>query len=105
MYFLGRWVCVPLEECGERHLYLATSAKFSPQRSESTTVPRDDRFDMALGTTGEHGSGVYSVGWDCETPSRMVTLLSEMRKQGKVDVVWKHMKAEFRRITEQNEGS
>ena len=34
VWLLGRWICVPIEKSGERHLYLATSAKYSARERE-----------------------------------------------------------------------
>ena len=98
---LGRWICVPVEESGERHLYLATSARFPPVRGGSAAVRLGAGVGVALGTTGETGSGVYSVGWDCESTSRAVReLLAGLREKGMVEEVWRHTEGEFNRITE-----
>jgi hypothetical protein len=105
IYLLGRWVCVPVEECGERQLYLATSAKFPPLTGGSATVRLGDGAGVALGTTGEVGSGVYSVGWDCESASPAGReLLAGLREKGMVDEVWRHTESEFKRITESDRG-
>jgi hypothetical protein len=50
IYVLGRWICVPVKESGERHLYLATSARFPPASLGSdggSGVPLGDGVDMA----------------------------------------------------------
>jgi hypothetical protein len=105
VYLLGRWVCVPVEESGERHLYLATSARFPPVRGGSDAVRLRDGVGVALGTRGEIGSGVYSVGWDCESASRAVQeLLAGLRGMGMVEEVWRHSEGEFKRITELDGG-
>lgn len=97
-------VFVPLDESGERHLYLATNARFPAIKGRSDGVQQEDRVDVALGTTGETGSGVYSVGSDCESASRAVQkLLAELRKKGIVEEVWRHTEGEFKRITEPDE--
>lgn len=98
---LGRWVCVPMEESGERHLYLATSARFPALRGGSAAVQLGAGAGVALGTTGEIGSGVYSVGWDCESASGAVRkLLAGLRDKGMVEEVWRHTEGEFNSITE-----
>jgi hypothetical protein len=108
IYLLGRWVCVPIEETGERHLYLATSARYPPVSGGSGhdfAVPLGDGVDVARGTTGGGGSGVYSVGWDDESSSPAVRkLLAGFRDKGMVEEVWRHTEGEFKRITEQDEG-
>ena len=108
IYFLGRWICVPIEESGERHLYLATSARFPPASAGSdggSGVPEGDGIDVAQGTTGEVGSGVYSVQWDGASASPTVhKLLAGYRDKGMVEEIWQHTESEFKRITEQNKG-
>ena len=54
-------VFVPVDESGERHLYLATSARFPALKGGSDGVQLGDGDEIALGTTGEVGSGMYSV--------------------------------------------
>ena len=103
VWLLGRWICVPIEESGERHLYLATSAKYPPGRGKSDAVRLGEGVEVAQGTTGETGSGVYSVGWDCESASQTVqNLLAELREKGMVEEIWRHTEKEFQRITELN---
>ena len=105
MFLLGRWICVPVEECGERQLYLATSAQFPPAKDSSErefAVPLGDGVEVARGTTGKAGSGVYSVTWDGESASPAVEkLLASLRDDGMVDEIWRHTESEFERITEQ----
>lgn len=107
VYFLGRWICVPVEESGERHLYLATSARYPPASvngDESSGVPLGDGLDLAQGTTGEVGSGTYSVGWDGASASPTVQkLLAGYREKGMVEEVWRHTESEFNRIIEQDQ--
>lgn len=98
-------VFVPLDESGERHLYLATSARFPAMKGQSDGVPREKGVDVALGTIGERGSGVYSVGSDCDCASPEVRkLLAELRTKGMVEEVWRHTEGEFERIIEPDKG-
>lgn len=102
IYLFGRWICVPLEESGERHLYLATSARFPPASGagDNSGIPLGDAVDIAQGTTGP-ASGVYSVAWDCESsPSPVVQkLLAGYRESGMVEEILRHTESEFKRIT------
>lgn len=105
IYFLGRWVCVPVEEAGERHLYLATSAMY-PAASRGGTagsesgVPLGKDVEVMRGTIGVVGSGVYSVGWDGESCSPAVReLLAGLRDKGMVDELWRHTQGEYKRVT------
>ncbi|KAF2488576.1 hypothetical protein BU16DRAFT_473486 [Lophium mytilinum] len=102
---LGRWVCVPIEESGERQLYMATSARYPPARGAKGEAGIEEGAEVAVGSTGEVGSGVYSVGWDCESSGPpVVELLAGMREKGLVEEVWKHTEGEFERITGAGKG-
>jgi hypothetical protein len=64
---IGRWIFVPIEECGERHLYLATSARYPSLSGECSAVPAGHGVEVAEATTGKVGSGVYSIAkWERE---------------------------------------
>jgi hypothetical protein len=91
---------VPIEESGERHLYLATSAKFPCLGSQSAAVSLEDGVSVALDTKGEIGGGLYSVGWDCESAAP-VDFLAGLREKGVVEGIWQHMECEFQRISGQ----
>ena len=103
IYVAGYWICVPIEECGERHLYLATSARYPPASVGSdggSGVPLGDGVDLARGTTGQVGNGMYSVGWDGTSASPEVEkLLAGYREKRMVEEVWQHTESEFNRIT------
>ena len=107
-YLFGRWICVPIEESGERHLYLLTSARYPPVSdcdSRHLAVPLGYGIDVAQGTVGELGSGAYSVGWDGESSSPATQkLLIALRDEGTVEDVWRHTEKEFERIGKENEG-
>lgn len=92
---------VPLDECGERHVFLATSARYPPANGSFVAVISEPRAEVALGSNGQVGSGIYSVGVNCEGPSAVVQeKLAGLRKIGMVDEVWKHTEGEFKRVTE-----
>jgi hypothetical protein len=96
---------VPLEESGERHLYLATTARFPAKEEGCDGVKVGKGDEIAVGTNGERGSGMYSVGSDCESASVEVRkLLAGLRGKGMVDEVWRHTQDEFKRVTEPDEG-
>ncbi len=99
IFLFGWYVCVPLEECGERHLFLATSARFAPRTGKGADGVEVGRGSVAKGSNGEVGSGVYSVGSDCESGSAASQKsLAENRSQGLVEDVRKHIDGEFKRI-------
>jgi hypothetical protein len=95
------------KQCGERHTFLATSAKYPPSLIEDGVVgvPLEDETKVANGTDGKSGSGVYSVDEYCESGGpEVVKLLSGMREEGMVARIWGHMEQEFERITGSKEG-
>jgi hypothetical protein len=97
---------MPIEESGERHLYLATSARFPSRGGADTGVKLDAGVQVAAGTTGKVGTGVYSVGESCASASsEVVELLAVLREKGAVEEVWRHTEGEFRRIAELDGGT
>ncbi|KAH6212309.1 hypothetical protein HBI43_150320 [Parastagonospora nodorum] len=95
----GRWLFVPIEECGEREVYLATSGRYEPRVGSARGVVRGD-VGIAEGSDGREGSGVYSVTCDGEKRTETsVEVLRDLRAQGVKEMVWEHMNAEFDRIT------
>jgi hypothetical protein len=90
---------VPIDDCGERHLYLATSAKFPPREGDNKGVRLGEGVATAAGADGTLGTGLYSVAQDCEgTTDRVVKLLGELRESGVGDALWKHTQEEFERV-------
>ena len=99
---VGPLIYVPNQECGERHLFLATSARYPAGTSGDTAsgVPLAGGVAVARATSGKSGGGVYSVGSDGESSGPKVEkLLANFRKDGMVEKVWKHTEEEFKRIT------
>ena len=100
---IGPFVYVPNQECGERHLFLATSAKYPPASAGETAasmVPLGDGLSVARGIDGKAGSGVYSIEQNLESAGPKVeALLAGFRKEGLVEEVWQRTTEEFRRIT------
>ena len=97
---VGRWVYIPEEEVGERHLFLATSSKYASLKVEADGLELLNSVQVARGTDGNVGSGVYSIQQNCESAVPEVEkLLAGFRKEGIVEKVWAHTEAEFKRIT------
>ncbi|TVY90421.1 Oxidoreductase [Lachnellula willkommii] len=94
---------VPIEESGERHLYLATSAKFPSLVGDNAAVQVGDGDSVALDTWGKLGGGMYSIGYDCESAAPL-ELLAEFRAKDMVKAVWQHTESEFTRIGELKPG-
>lgn len=102
LMIIGPWLFIPNMESGERHLFFATSAKYPPRASADTAaaVPLVDGVDVAQGTDGKVGSGVYSIHWDGEHAGRKsIATLAGLRKQGMAQKIWEHTVGEFKRIT------
>ncbi|KAH8693292.1 hypothetical protein BGW36DRAFT_37796 [Talaromyces proteolyticus] len=98
---VGPLFATPIDEAGERHVFLATSARFpAGGKSAAAGVPAPSGIMVARGTNGESGSGVYSVTNDGETaPLKVEQLLGRMRKDGTAQKAWSHVEDEFIRIT------
>jgi hypothetical protein len=96
---VGPFVATPIDEVGERQLFLATSAMFS-SRDDASGVPLPEGVEVSRGTDGKSGSGVYSTSKEGEGPSRKTErLLEGMRNDGTAESVWSHVEEEFVRIT------
>lgn len=103
LMIIGPLIYIPIRESGERHLFFATSAKYPPRvRSDAAAeagVPLSEGVEVASGTEGEIGSGVYSIHWSGEHAGpKVVKLLAGLREQGMAQKVWKHTVGEFDRI-------
>lgn len=98
---IGPMINMPNQECGERQLFLATSAKYPSQDLEASGVPlTSGGSPVANGTSGKSGSGVYSIGSDGESSgAKVVELLAKFRNEGMVEQVWSHTLKEYKRIT------
>jgi hypothetical protein len=102
LWVVGWWVLLPIEECGERHLFLATSGRFQAAKEGEGRgrVELQGGDGVARGTSGVVGSGVYSVQWNGESASAVVEkLLKEYRDEGTVEEILAHLENEFKRIT------
>jgi hypothetical protein len=60
----GRFVAVPTEESGARMLSLA-SPRYAPQAATGGDIKKSD--ELATGTNGTPGSGVYALDSQCES--------------------------------------
>lgn len=90
---------VPIEECGERHLFLATSARYEPATREASGVPSDGGITAARGSDGKVGSGVYIIDENGDSAGpEVVKLLSQMRENGMGERVQRYIEDQFRRI-------
>ncbi|KAK5134188.1 hypothetical protein LTR08_006848 [Meristemomyces frigidus] len=100
---IGTLVYMPDEECGERHLLMATSARFAAGHAAGVDVaayvPLGEGLEVAEGTDGEKGSGVYIPDAQNESAGpTVVALLEWMKEEGLGAELWEHTEGEFMRI-------
>ncbi|KAF2807934.1 NAD(P)-binding protein [Mytilinidion resinicola] len=85
MKAVGRFICMPNEECGERHLFLMTSGRFG---SGGVAV---EGIEGVKGMDGVVGSGCYSVTQEGEsTGEKVVELLEGLKEEGVQAALWSH---------------
>ncbi|KAJ3834676.1 hypothetical protein F5878DRAFT_346878 [Lentinula raphanica] len=91
---------IGIEESGERHLYLLTSARYAPGG-----VPIQNGTSPAKTTTGvcinetHKCRAVYSVDKAGEAAGEnVVSLLTKYREEGLVEIVWAWLKGEYDRV-------
>ncbi|KAK6209115.1 hypothetical protein LQW54_006569 [Pestalotiopsis sp. IQ-011] len=92
---------IPIEETGERQLYLATTARFPPRGgSGAEGVAVEEGVSASAGFDGTPAGGVYSVDYEAEGPGQKVEeTLQNYKKSGMGEKVWNHTEEEFVRIT------
>ena len=96
-------MCISNEECGERQLFVATSARYPPKGKDGSRVAgaaSEGEVDVGNGVDGVVGSGVYCVEWDGESVSKKSEeVLASLRKDGTAAKVWEDTEMVFKRIT------
>ncbi|TVY89750.1 Oxidoreductase [Lachnellula willkommii] len=98
----GSLVQMPFADAGDRHVFLATSARYPASGMENQVdgVPIADGDQVAKGTDGRLGSGLYSIDMFGESAKPEVyEVLEKYRKEGMVDWVWQNLEDEFVRVT------
>jgi hypothetical protein len=93
-------IATPPAECGERHVFAATSGVYSPRKREpNKSAVESAGLPLARGSTGEIGSGVYSVGPKSEIlPDKAILALKEFREDGTTEKVWRYVMESFESI-------
>lgn len=99
--FLAPLINTPPAECGERHVFAATSAAFAPAKGQYAGVPLDGMpLTVARGTDGRTGGGVYSLSQKLDPAGPKVEqVLRQLRKDGSAEKVWNYISGDFKRIT------
>lgn len=86
------------EECGERQLFYATSAKYAA--SPGGGVPLESGLMVAKGTDGKMGSGMYSIDVKGgSAPATVEKLLAGFGVDGTAKQVWESISSDLVRIT------
>ena len=90
--FLRPLVYMAPEECGDRHVFLCTSARYSTGAQDiasGVSISDKEGLTLARGTDGKTGSGVYSIDTNGESAKPEVErLLAGLRSHGMVEIVW-----------------
>lgn len=90
---------IPLPECGDRHVFVLTSARF-PAKEGGVDGVLAEGMEIANGTDGVRGSGVYSVDENGE--SGVATLgetFVKLREEKTGELIWRDLETEWKRIT------
>lgn len=89
---------VSFEETGERYTFLATGSRF-PSKQKSKSVSQHEN-EVAVGSDGKLGSGVYTLDEACESgDAKVQKILQGLREAELGPKIWEHLQAEFKRIT------
>ncbi|KAE9366372.1 hypothetical protein N431DRAFT_549262 [Stipitochalara longipes BDJ] len=96
---LGSLLYIPEQESAERHLFLATSARFHAKEGVEEAVPLGEGVIVAKGIDGVEGSGVYSIDQVNESAGPAVQeLLEKFKKEGLVEKIWGTIEEDYERI-------
>jgi hypothetical protein len=95
------------EETGQRQLFAATSAHYSPAKPASgaafaSGVPVPKGLGVATGSDGQIGSGGYLVDWNGEITGK-TKVLSDLREKGVAKTIWEHTVGTFERVEKLNQ--
>lgn len=99
---LEPFIQTPPAECGERHIFLATSAKYAPSQGGAAVegVAIDKTLTVARGSDGQTGSGMYTVDNKGESaPPKVEKVLAKFREDGTAEKVWEYVAADLKKIT------
>lgn len=90
---------VPLEECGQRVLFMASPARFPALESQgiSAVGGKVEGVEAAIGIDGKVGSGYYLVTKDDDTFGKEKKY-EELRANGTADKIYQHTMAVFAEI-------
>ncbi|TKA81526.1 hypothetical protein B0A55_02982 [Friedmanniomyces simplex] len=104
---LAPLVNIPLEEAGDRHLFLCTSARFSAgSQDKAAGVPLADGLALARSSDGQSGSGVYSIdAYGASAKPKVERLLAKLRGEDMVQRVQNAIEADINSALASHKGS
>lgn len=103
---LGFFFYMNPEECGQRQVFMSTSARFPPASSEggshgtASGVGLVNDLSLAKSIDGKLGGGIYSVNEHGDAVAdKTLDRLVNYKKDGTQDKVWQYTMETFRRVT------
>ena len=94
---ITRWTGMSKEECGERHVWLATSERLEGREDGSSSEATE--VERARGIDGKIGSGVYSVDQVGESADGKVEeVVAGLIKDGTQQLIWNDAMKEYVRV-------
>lgn len=90
---------VDINECGERHLFAATSAMYPPREQQNGAggIEVPESRGAQKGIDGVVGSGAYPIGWNGEFKANE-KVLRGLREQEAGNKIWQHLMETFRSV-------
>ena len=94
------FAAIPNDESGERHLYLATSARFPAGKPEGLQgVKVGSEVAVARGIDGSDGSGMYSINEKCESsPATVDKHIAQLKQDGTAEAIMKDLEQQWKRV-------
>ena len=104
VWALGRFFYMDPEECGQRQVFMATSARFPPASpNDDRGAPGVELIDdtaQAMSLNGDSGGGAYSITEHADPiPESKALLLRRYTTDGTKEAVWRHTMETFKRVT------
>ncbi|KAL1892337.1 hypothetical protein Sste5346_007075 [Sporothrix stenoceras] len=99
---LGPLIRTPIDECAEMHLFYSTSARFASSKggAASDGVSLQNGLEVARGSIGKMGSGVYTISNKGEpSPPRVDEVLAGLRSDGTAKKLWDIILVESKKVT------
>lgn len=98
--FLAPLINTSPEECGERQLFAATSARYGARESHEEVSGLSPGMSVARGVNGQPCGGVYSVDAKGESsPQKVDQLLRGFVDDGTAEKVWEYIMTDLKNVT------